>query len=107
MVPNKIDIETTTTFTCPVQSYKYNTVARNFIVVPNNATWAVLRLRAKSSSVNIPEKFMIHTMQIFSHRYCKELETQKLMSVHNDVVATHAFKCVVSVPFAMLKYTAC
>lgn len=96
VVPNKLDVDKSTIYTCPTQSFKHNTVARHFIVVPNKATWAVLRLHAKHTSVSIAEKFMIHTMQIFPHRFCKELETQKLLSVHSDLDATHTFKCVVS-----------
>lgn len=72
---------------------KPNTIIRKFLVVPNDATWAVLRIVATDAIDQNCGKFLIHTMQILPHKFCKALETQKILPVHNENETVHAFKC--------------
>ena len=54
-----------------------------------------LKLRSPDTPSNIPAKFYIHTMQVLPSKYCKEMETQKLLNVSSDSFAVHTFKCEV------------
>lgn len=72
---------------------KPNTILRNFILVPKNATWAAVRLIASDPEAQTGARFLIHTMQILPKRSCKQLESEKIIQVNNDVHTVHAFKC--------------
>lgn len=101
---------------------KPNTILRHFIQVPSNATWAgqstsnfpitfiqfrihsfqflffsVLRLRSDDKVKATQAKFLIHTMQVLPHKFCKSMETQKILpvSIENDTL--HYFKVEVCV----------
>lgn len=100
--PAKLDIRQSNIFTYPMANYKPNTINRNFICVPNKATWAIVKLRSPNTLPDIPAKFWVHTMQVLPQRYCKALETQKILSVSCENFATHAFKCKVSSFFILL-----
>lgn len=52
----------------------------------------VLRLRSNDTVRTTQAKFLIHTMQVLPQRFCKTLETQKILpvSIENDTL--HYFK---------------
>jgi tripeptidyl-peptidase-2 len=72
---------------------KPNTIIRKFLLVPNNATYAILRMISTDSENHTGGKFLVHTMQIIPQKFCKALETQKILPVSNDIETVHAFKC--------------
>ncbi|XP_059614675.1 tripeptidyl-peptidase 2 [Phlebotomus argentipes] len=74
----------------PEQTYLPNTIVRQFISVPRYATWAVLKLKAED---NVGGKFFVHTVQILPAKYCRALETQKIVSVCNESDTLLPFKC--------------
>ncbi|KAG5677346.1 hypothetical protein PVAND_007111 [Polypedilum vanderplanki] len=73
---------------------KPNTIIRDFIFVPNNATYGVLEMISADSKDKIGGKFLIHTMQIIDQRYCKYMETAKILPVNGETITSHPFKCV-------------
>lgn len=58
-------------------SFKPNTIKRHYYVVPNMATWAVLKLASDEDS----GRFVIHTLQVIPRQHCKALETNKTVAV--------------------------
>lgn len=42
-------------------------------------------------------KFLVHTMQIINQKYCKAMETAKILPVTPENTTLHPFKCQVSV----------
>lgn len=73
---------------------KPNTIIRDFILVPNHATFGVLEMISADSKDKVGGKFLVHTMQIIDQRYCKFMETAKILPVNGEVVTYHPFKCV-------------
>lgn len=73
---------------------KPNTIIRDFVVVPNNATYAVLEMISADSKDKVGGKFLVHTMQIIEQRYCKHMETAKILPVNGETTTNHPFKCV-------------
>ncbi|CAG9800674.1 unnamed protein product [Chironomus riparius] len=73
---------------------KPNTIIRDFVVVPNNATYGVLEMISADSKDKVGGKFLVHTMQIIDQRYCKHMETAKILPVNGEVMTLHPFKCV-------------
>lgn len=73
---------------------KPNTIVREFIVVPANATYAILEMISTDVKDKIGGKFLIHTMQSIEQKYCKHMETIKVLPVNGENVTTHAFKCI-------------
>lgn len=68
----------------PVLEYKNvnfrpNELQRHFIMVPEYATWGVLKLRC--SKPGRLGRFVVHTMQILSKKSCKQQEFQKVISL--------------------------
>ncbi|XP_011256902.1 tripeptidyl-peptidase 2 isoform X2 [Camponotus floridanus] len=59
--------------------FKPNTIQRHFILVPEDATWAVLRL--KSAEKDKTGRFVLHTIQLKPRMACKTLEVNKIISV--------------------------
>ncbi|XP_070157555.1 tripeptidyl-peptidase 2-like isoform X1 [Polyergus mexicanus] len=59
--------------------FKPNTIQRHFILVPEDATWAVLRL--KSAEKDKTGRFVLHTVQLKPRMACKTLEVNKIISV--------------------------
>ncbi|XP_055380292.1 tripeptidyl-peptidase 2 [Condylostylus longicornis] len=94
--PFTVDIEVSRCFNNPqyngIKEFKPNTIQRDFILVPNRATWAVLRMCSVGNKEKQVDKFYVHTVQILSQRYVKHLETQKLLPVRNESETIHAFK---------------
>lgn len=72
---------------------KPNTIIRDFIVVPTNATYAVLEMTSADAKDKVGGKFLVHTMQIIDQRFCKYMETAKILPVSGDTVTSHPFKC--------------
>lgn len=97
--PNKLDINESNVFTFEPATFKAGAITRTFILVPAKATWAVLKLRSPNTPANIPARFMVHTMQVLPQRYCKELETSKVLTAASENFTTHAFKCQVCSSF--------
>jgi tripeptidyl-peptidase II len=81
-------------FTPPTVICKPNTIIRDFIVVPNNATHAVLEMISADSNDKVGGKFLVHTMQTIDQRYCKFMETAKILPVNGENSTIHPFKCV-------------
>lgn len=75
---------------------KPNTILRHFILVPNNATWAVLKLRSDDITKSTLAKFLVHTMQLIPHKYCKTFEMQKILPVSSENETVHYFRVRVS-----------
>ncbi|CRK95491.1 CLUMA_CG008960, isoform A [Clunio marinus] len=73
---------------------KPNTIIREFIVVPSNATFGVLEMVSADTKDKIGGKFLVHTMQIIDQRYCKFMETAKVLPVTSESPTFHPFKCV-------------
>lgn len=71
---------------------KPNTILRHFLLVPKHATWAVLRLRSDNVAKTTLAKFLIHTMQLLPHKFCKALETQKILPVSSENETIHYFR---------------
>ncbi|XP_058831362.1 tripeptidyl-peptidase 2 [Topomyia yanbarensis] len=73
---------------------KPNTILRNFFMVPKYATRALLEMISSDTNDTVGGKFLIHTMQILPMKYCKALETQKILPVNSVASTVHPFKCV-------------
>lgn len=74
--------------------FQPNTIRRDFILVPNRATWAVLRMRSteKDREKDIG-KFFVHTMQLRPKTSCRLLENMKILAVNSDSDSTLHFTC--------------
>lgn len=84
--------------------FKPNTIIRDFILVPNNATYAVLEMISADPNDNNGGRFLIHTMQILPDLYCKALETQKILPVGSENFTYHPFKVKVKFDFKLVGY---
>lgn len=73
---------------------KPNTIIRDFILVPRNATYAVLEMMSADPKDKVGGKFLVHTMQIIDQRFCKFMETAKVLPANGESVTSHPFKCV-------------
>ena len=73
---------------------KPNTIIRDFLLVPRNATYAVLEMNSADPKDKSGGKFLVHTMQIIDQRYCKFMETAKILPVNGESVTSHPFKCI-------------
>lgn len=72
---------------------KPNTIIRDFILVPTNATYAILEMMSADPKDQVGGKFLVHTMQIVDQRFCKYMETEKILPVNGESVTCHPFKC--------------
>ncbi|KAM7345588.1 tripeptidyl-peptidase II [Cochliomyia hominivorax] len=74
--------------------FQPNTIQRDFILVPPQASWAVLRMRStdKNRDKDVG-KFFVHTVQLLPKSSCRVLETMKILSVNSENETTLAFKC--------------
>lgn len=81
-------------FIPPTVTCKPNTIIRDFIVVPDNATYAVLEMISCDAADKVGGKFLVHTLQMIDQRYCKHMETAKILPVNGENVTMHPFKCV-------------
>ncbi|XP_076397926.1 tripeptidyl-peptidase 2 isoform X1 [Megachile rotundata] len=69
--------------------FKPNTLRRHFILVPEDATWAVIRL--KSTEKDKTGRFVIHSVQLKPRLSCKTLEVNKLFTVTSQSEIIHPF----------------
>ncbi|KAJ8670647.1 hypothetical protein QAD02_001906 [Eretmocerus hayati] len=69
--------------------FKPNTIQRHFIVVPDDATWAVLRLR--SSEKDKTGRFVMHTLQIKPRLSTKTLELNKMLNITSQSETIQGF----------------
>ncbi|XP_064541466.1 tripeptidyl-peptidase 2 [Drosophila montana] len=73
--------------------FQPNTIQRDFIQVPDKATWAVLRLRITDPNRgNDIGKFFLHTNQLLPNQSCRKLETMKIIGVNSEFEATATFR---------------
>lgn len=54
---------------------------------------AVLELTSDSPNDYVGGRFWIHTQQILPNKYCKALETQKMLTVNCENYTQHVFRC--------------
>ncbi|XP_015431328.1 PREDICTED: tripeptidyl-peptidase 2 [Dufourea novaeangliae] len=69
--------------------FKPNTIRRHFILVPEDATWAVIRLR--STEKDKTGRFVVHSIQLKPRLACKTLEVSKMLSVPSQSETVHPF----------------
>ncbi|XP_066603717.1 tripeptidyl-peptidase 2 [Prorops nasuta] len=69
--------------------FKPNTIQRHFILVPEDATWAVLKL--KSTEKDKTGRFVVHTVQLKPRLACKTLELNKMINVTSQSETVQAF----------------
>lgn len=87
-------------------NFKPNQLQRHFVMVPEHATWCILKLRC-----NQPGKlgrFVIHTMQILSKRSCRQQEFQKVISLtsQSDTILSFQVKGGIILEVVVGKYWA-
>lgn len=66
-----------------------NAIKRHFLVVPDLATWAVIKLRSKDPQVG--GHFVVHCMQILPKQSCKTSEINKHITVSSNNDCVHSF----------------
>ncbi|XP_024939416.1 tripeptidyl-peptidase 2 isoform X3 [Cephus cinctus] len=69
--------------------FKPNTIQRHFILVPDDATWAVLRIKSTEKDKN--GRFVIHTIQLKPRMACKTLEVNKMVNVTSQSETVQGF----------------
>ncbi|KAH8353988.1 hypothetical protein KR067_007682 [Drosophila pandora] len=73
--------------------FQPNTIQRDFILVPEKATWAELHMRITDPNRGKDVgKFFVHTNQLLPKQSCRKLETMKIVAVGSEQEATLAFK---------------
>lgn len=70
-------------------SFLPNVIKRHFLVVPDLATWAVIKMRSRD--VNSGGHFIIHCMQILPKQSCKTLEINKHLTVTSNCDCIQSF----------------
>ncbi|XP_078038479.1 tripeptidyl-peptidase 2-like [Augochlora pura] len=69
--------------------FKPNTIRRHFILVPEDATWAVIRL--KSTEKDKTGRFAVQTVQLKPRLACKTLEVNKMIGVTSQSETVQPF----------------
>ncbi|KAF4524231.1 hypothetical protein B566_EDAN012199 [Ephemera danica] len=69
--------------------FKPGTIKRHFIVVPDDATWAVLRLRTTQHDKN--SRFVLHCVQLRPQLVCKTLEFHKMVNLAQQLESVQGF----------------
>ncbi|KAH8285044.1 hypothetical protein KR054_004277 [Drosophila jambulina] len=73
--------------------FQPNTIQRDFILVPERATWAELRMRVTDPNRGKDiGKFFVHTNQLLPKQSCLKLETMKIVPVGSEHESTTVFK---------------
>ncbi|GLH08749.1 Tripeptidyl-peptidase 2 [Gryllus bimaculatus] len=92
--------------TFPDVLFKPNTINRHFILVPDDATWAVLRLHCKDKDKS--GRFVLHTLQLRPKMVCKTVECHKMLNVtaQADVVQGFSVKGGLVLEMVVAKYWA-
>lgn len=71
-------------------SFKPNTIKRHFYLVPQFATWAVIRMRmCEPNSVG---RFVIHCMEIVPRQSCKSVDFNKHLTVSSNSETSVCFQ---------------
>uniref|UniRef100_A0ABD2WWK7 Tripeptidyl-peptidase 2 n=1 Tax=Trichogramma kaykai TaxID=54128 RepID=A0ABD2WWK7_9HYME len=70
-------------------AFKPNTIQRHFILVPEDATWAVLKL--KSADKDKTGRFVMHTMQLKPRLATKTLELNKMLNITSQSETIQGF----------------
>lgn len=52
----------------------------------------VVRLRSNDTTKSTQAKFLVHTMQIIPHKFCKTFDTQKILPVSSENDTLHHFR---------------
>ncbi|XP_067010836.2 tripeptidyl-peptidase 2 [Anabrus simplex] len=83
-----------------------NTMHRHFILVPDDATWAVLRVQCTEKDKS--GRFVLHTLQLRPKLVCKTLECHKMVNVssQSDVVQGFAVRGGLVLEVVVAKYWA-
>ncbi|XP_033232099.1 tripeptidyl-peptidase 2 isoform X2 [Belonocnema kinseyi] len=69
--------------------FKPNTIVRHFILVPEDATWAVLKLKGTEKEKS--GRFVTHTLQLKPRLSCKYLEVNKMINVTSQSESIQGF----------------
>lgn len=85
-------------------NFKPNTIKRHYYTVPQNATWAVLKLTSDEDT----GRFVIHGSQLVPRQYCKSLEINKTIAVtsKSDVLLGFPVKSDLILELVIAKYWA-
>nr|CAD7457742.1 unnamed protein product [Timema tahoe] len=83
-----------------------NYIRRNFVLVPENATWAVLKLHCREKDKS--GRFVIHAVQLRPKLVCKTLEFHKICTVssQNDVFQGFSVRGGLVLELVIAKYWA-
>lgn len=60
-------------------------------------------MRSLDSAKTTQAKFLIHTMQILPHKYCKTYDVQKILPVNHENETVHYFRVEVSERVSLLE----
>ncbi|XP_047041044.1 tripeptidyl-peptidase 2 [Helicoverpa zea] len=82
------------------------TIVRHFVIPPQEATWAVLKISTESKEKT--GRFLIHTMQLLPKRSCRCHEMQKMINVTAETPTILPFQIVggVTLEVVIAKYWA-
>ncbi|KAH0553976.1 tripeptidyl-peptidase 2 isoform X2 [Cotesia glomerata] len=69
--------------------FKANTIVRHFILVPEDATWAVLKI--KSTDKEKTGRFAVQTVQLKPRLACRTLHTNKMINVTSQSESVQGF----------------
>ncbi|XP_021931036.1 tripeptidyl-peptidase 2 [Zootermopsis nevadensis] len=69
--------------------FKPNTMHRHFILVPDEATWAVLQLQCVEKDKS--GRFVLHCLQLRPNMVCKTLECHKMVNVSSQSEVIQGF----------------
>ncbi|XP_034947596.1 tripeptidyl-peptidase 2 isoform X1 [Chelonus insularis] len=69
--------------------FKPNTIVRHFILVPDDATWAVLKI--KSTEKEKTGRFAIQTVQLKPRLACRTLHTNKMVNITSQSETVQGF----------------
>ncbi|XP_015173140.1 PREDICTED: tripeptidyl-peptidase 2 isoform X4 [Polistes dominula] len=86
--------------------FKSNTIQRHFILVPEDATWAVLKIKSTDKDKN--SRFIFHSIQLKPRLACKTLELNKMIGVtpQSECVQPFAVEGGLIVEVVLAKYWA-
>lgn len=70
--------------------FKPNSIKRHFFVVPELATWGMIRMRCTEEEQT--GRFVLHCMQLLPKQNCKSLETNKNFTVISNTETIQSFQ---------------
>lgn len=80
--------------------FEPNTIRRHFVFVPEEVTWATIRLRAQEP--NQSGRFVVHCIQLRPKKTCKTIEYHKMVNVCAEAEATLSFQVKVRLCFIIM-----